>query len=75
MSDEPGIFTRPTDGSYRYFAIRGDREAGVYRVAGGQFEVHRSREEGWVQIVPSDQDYDSFFPITRAEAKRIDPGV
>jgi hypothetical protein len=50
-----------------FYAIRGDRRAGVYRRHDGSFEL--ATADGWRHVVPSEQDYMSFYPITADEAE------
>lgn len=52
----------------RYFRIRGDRAAGVYRESEGRTWLYKDGR--WIAIVPSEQDYNSFMPITRDEARK-----
>lgn len=57
----------------RYFDIRGDRRAGIYREgASGHIELYR-REGGWTQVVLSEQDVDHLREITREEAAERRP--
>lgn len=53
----------------RYFDIRGDRAAGVYRQgADGRFELRKAGT--WQPVVLSEQDVDHLRPILSDEADR-----